>query len=89
MHEPASHSACDTVYCEHVKQFSLKSIKIINFHIILFEYNIYFTMEEKLIEAVRPHKILYDTSHADYMKSKLKNDLWDKIADDLELKNGK
>ncbi|KAF0749181.1 MADF domain-containing protein [Aphis craccivora] len=61
MHEPASHSACDTVYCEH----------------------------EKLIEAVRPHKILYDTSHADYMKSKLKNDLWDKIADDLELKNGK
>jgi len=46
-------------------------------------------MEEKLIEAVRPHKILYDTSHSDYMKTKLKNDLWDKIADELELKNGK
>lgn len=44
-------------------------------------------MEEKLIEAVRPHKILYDTSHADYVKTKLKNDLWDKIADGLELKN--
>jgi len=46
-------------------------------------------MEEKLIEAVRSHKILYDTSHSDYMKTKLKNDLWDKIADELELKNGK
>lgn len=45
-------------------------------------------MEEKLIKAVRPHKILYDTSHADYMKTKLKNNLWGKIAEDLELKNG-
>jgi len=63
--------------------------KIIDFYIILFEYNLIPTMEEKLIEAVCPHKILYDTSHAGYMKTKLKNDLWDKIADDLELKNGK
>lgn len=47
------------------------------------------TTEEKLIKAVRPHKILYDTSHVDYMKTKLKNDLWEKIANDFELKNGK
>jgi len=66
MHEPASRSVCDTVYCERVKQFSYK---IIDFHIIVFEYNLIPTMEEKLIEAVRPHKILYDTSHADYMKT--------------------
>lgn len=37
-------------------------------------------MEEKLIEAAGPNKILYDTGHADYMKSKLKNNSWDKIS---------
>lgn len=46
-------------------------------------------MEEKLIETVRLHKLLYDTRHIDYTKAKLKNILWDKISDDLELKNGK
>lgn len=46
-------------------------------------------MKEQLIEAVRPHKILFDKSHADYTKQKLKNNTWEKIADDLELKNCK
>lgn len=31
----------------------------------------------------------YDTSHIDYTKAKLENDLSHKISDDTELKNGK
>lgn len=46
-------------------------------------------IEENLIEAVRHHKVLFDTSHADYMKAKLKNKIWEKIAEELKLKNGK
>jgi len=46
-------------------------------------------MEEEIIEAVRPHLVLYDTSHSDYMKSKLKQDTWSAIAKDLNLSNGK
>lgn len=38
---------------------------------------------EKLIEIVRSFPVLYDTSHEDYMRSKLKDDLWDKIAKEL------
>jgi len=38
---------------------------------------------EKLIEMVRGFHVLYDTSHEDYMRSKLKDDLWDKIAKEL------
>jgi hypothetical protein len=45
-------------------------------------------MEEQIIEAVRPHVVLYDTNHSDYMKSKLKQDIWSAIAD-LNLSNGK
>ncbi|XP_049782383.1 uncharacterized protein LOC126184065 [Schistocerca cancellata] len=44
--------------------------------------------EEKLIEAVREHRELYDTKHADYMKVKLKNRIWSDIAKDLNLKDG-
>lgn len=46
-------------------------------------------MEETLIEAVRHYKVLFDTSHADYMKGKLKNETWEKIASELKLNNGK
>lgn len=46
-------------------------------------------MEETLIEAVRHYKVLFDTSHVDYMKIKLKNEIWEKIASELKLKNGK
>lgn len=46
-------------------------------------------MEETLIEAVRHYSVLFDTSHADYMKGKLKNEIWEKIASDLKLSNGK
>jgi uncharacterized alkaline shock family protein YloU len=49
-------------------------------------------MEEEITEAVRPHLVLYDTSHSDglrYMKSKLKEDIWSAIAKDLNLSNGK
>ena len=31
-------------------------------------------MEDQIIEAVRPRLVLYDTSHSDYIKSKLKLD---------------
>ncbi|XP_049792564.1 uncharacterized protein LOC126199679 [Schistocerca nitens] len=43
--------------------------------------------EEKLIEAVREHRELYDTKHADYMKVKLKNRIWSDIAKGLNLKD--
>ena len=46
-------------------------------------------MEEKIIEAVRPHLVLYDTNHSDYMKAKLKQNIWSEIAEDLSLSNGK
>lgn len=46
-------------------------------------------MEEQLIEAVRAFPILYDTSHPDYFRAKLKQDLWESIAKDLNLHNGK
>lgn len=45
--------------------------------------------EEKLIEAVREHKELYDTKDENYMKTKLKNRIWEDIANDLNLKDGK
>ncbi|KAL4103861.1 hypothetical protein QTP88_019196 [Uroleucon formosanum] len=37
----------------------------------------------KLIEMVRGFPVLYDTSYEDYMRSKLKDDLWDKIAKEI------
>ena len=46
-------------------------------------------MEEQIIEAVRPHLVLYHTSHKEYMKSKLKEVIWSAIAKDLNLSNGK
>ena len=46
-------------------------------------------MEEEIIEAGRPHVVLYDNSHSDYMKSKLKQDIWSAIAKDLNLSKGK
>ncbi|XP_071056907.1 uncharacterized protein [Onthophagus taurus] len=45
-------------------------------------------MEEKLIEAVRRRTILYDTSHRDYMKSKLKSELWEEVTKEADLKSG-
>lgn len=42
---------------------------------------------EKLIEMVRGFPVLYDTSHEDYMKSKLKDDLWKNIAKELNTDN--
>jgi hypothetical protein len=45
--------------------------------------------EEKLIEAVRKHRELYDTKHANYMKAKLKSRIWCDIAKELNLKDGK
>jgi len=45
--------------------------------------------EEKLIEAVRKNPELYDTKHANYMKTKLKTRIWQDIAKDLNLKEGK
>jgi hypothetical protein len=46
-------------------------------------------MEEEIIEAVRPQLVLYDTNHSDYIKSKLKEDIWSSIAKDLNWSNGK
>lgn len=46
-------------------------------------------MEEKLIEAVRDRNILYDTSHPDYMKIKIKLKIWDEIAKEIGMQSGK
>ncbi|CAG9853847.1 unnamed protein product [Phyllotreta striolata] len=45
-------------------------------------------MEEKLIEAVRIRQILYDISHADYMRTKLKTEKWGEIAKEIGMKSG-
>lgn len=44
---------------------------------------------EKLIDIVRDHPMLYDTSHKDYMKRRLKDHLWNKIAKELKYTDGK
>ena len=46
-------------------------------------------MEEKLIEAVRQRKLLYDTSHSGYVKYKLKSKVWNEIAKEAGMKDGK
>lgn len=45
-------------------------------------------MEEKLIDAVRQNSVSFDTSHPDYMKAKLKKNIWENIANELKFKNG-
>ncbi|KAG7171193.1 putative Alcohol dehydrogenase transcription factor Myb/SANT-like-containing protein 20 [Homarus americanus] len=42
---------------------------------------------EELIEAVRSERVLYDTRHCDYMKSKLKDGIWERIAEALQYKD--
>ncbi|CAH1397404.1 unnamed protein product [Nezara viridula] len=51
--------------------------------------NVSSVMEEKLINAVRQYEELYNTNHANYMRSKLKMKVWGKIAKKLNLSNGK
>lgn len=46
-------------------------------------------MEEKLIEAVRVRKVLYDTSHGDYLKTKLKAEKWEEVAKETDIRSGK
>lgn len=46
-------------------------------------------MEEKLIEAVRIRKVLYDTSHRDYLKTKLKAEKWEEVAKETDIRSGK
>lgn len=43
---------------------------------------------EQLIEAVRHQRVLYDTSHPDYMRGTYKDELWADIALSLQLKDG-
>ncbi|XP_049810029.1 uncharacterized protein LOC126260639 [Schistocerca nitens] len=45
-------------------------------------------MEEKLIEAVRVRKVLYDTSHEDYLKTKLKAEKWEEVAKETDIRSG-
>ncbi|CAH1991873.1 unnamed protein product [Acanthoscelides obtectus] len=47
-----------------------------------------FRMEKNLIEAVRRRKILYDTSDASYMKTKLKLATWEQIAREVAMESG-
>lgn len=43
---------------------------------------------EHLIQLVQDHPVLYDTSNEDYMRGKLKDDIWDKIAKELNFTSG-
>nr|XP_023024081.1 uncharacterized protein LOC111512214 [Leptinotarsa decemlineata] len=43
---------------------------------------------EELIEAVRSEKCLYDVKHSDYMNTKLKDSIWKRIAEAMNLKDG-
>lgn len=45
--------------------------------------------EEKLIEMVRVYPVLYDTSDGKYMKTKYKQEIWGKIAKELNIADGK
>lgn len=45
--------------------------------------------EEKLIEMVRVYQVLYDTSDGKYMKTKYKQEIWGKIAKELNIADGK
>lgn len=47
------------------------------------------SIEEKLIELVRSHPVLYNTSEPNYMKIKLKQEIWTTIANEVNLANGK
>ncbi|KAF5295274.1 hypothetical protein FQA39_LY13139 [Lamprigera yunnana] len=42
---------------------------------------------ELLIECVRENKVLYDAEDKNYMRTKYKNEIWDKIAVDLNYSN--
>ncbi|PSN40204.1 hypothetical protein C0J52_25409 [Blattella germanica] len=43
---------------------------------------------ETLIELVKNHPCLYDTNHEDYVKTKVKEEIWNKIARILECPSG-
>ncbi|KAK7790455.1 hypothetical protein R5R35_007233 [Gryllus longicercus] len=45
-------------------------------------------MEETLIEAVRCRQVLYDTSHKDYLRTKLKAQKWEEVAKEVGIQNG-
>lgn len=45
-------------------------------------------VEEKLIEAVKRYRELYDTNHVHYMKTNLKKKIWNGIAKELNFKDG-
>lgn len=49
-------------------------------------YNTYNT--DELIDLVRKHAVLYDVSHPDYVKMRLKADIWTRIAKKLNMKDG-
>lgn len=45
------------------------------------------TTRGQIIEMVRNYSILCDTHHPSYMKARLKDTIWDKIAKTLNLKS--
>lgn len=49
-------------------------------HFWLCEHFFLFVENEKIMEMVRGFLVLYDTTHKDYMRSKLKDDLLENIA---------
>lgn len=46
-------------------------------------------MEDNLIHIVKSYRLLYDTNHVDYMRTKLKYTIWEKVAKKTSMKSGK
>ncbi|XP_045473230.1 uncharacterized protein LOC123679791 [Harmonia axyridis] len=46
------------------------------------------SLEERLIDLVRPNPVIYDTNHPNYMKREFKTEIWNKIASEMNLKDG-
>lgn len=44
---------------------------------------------KELIEVVKSNPMLYDKTHEDYMKIRLKDELWENIAKQLNYTDGK
>lgn len=43
----------------------------------------------KFIKLVRDHPVLYDTTHEHYLSTKIKDCIWDQIATEVNIPDGK
>ncbi|KAG8318973.1 hypothetical protein J6590_101524 [Homalodisca vitripennis] len=77
------HVDCPHLWSRHRNCFTLLTCAVLR-HCFAME-----CQEEKLIEMVRVYPVLYDTSDGKYMKTKYKQEIWGKIAKELNIADGK